>query len=90
MPNVLISSEIGSEWRVIFGHPQPIGCMGICVLSVVRGSELKGSNVYLHTVKKKSVNFSLHSKGTCPWIAFAQNFFGIKKKLNGIRWANNL
>ena len=28
------SSEIGSEWRTILGHPQLIECMGICVLSL--------------------------------------------------------
>ena len=44
-PNVLISSEIGSGWQTIVGHPQLIECMGICVLSLVRGSELRGSDV---------------------------------------------
>ena len=42
-----ISSEIGSEWRTILGHPQLIECMGICVLSLAHGSELRGSDVYL-------------------------------------------
>ena len=53
MPNVLISSEIGSVWRAIFGHPQLIERMSICVLSLAHGSELRGSDVYRHIVKKK-------------------------------------
>ena len=51
MPNVLISSEIGSEFQTILGHPQLIECVGICVLNLVYGSELRGSDVYLHIVK---------------------------------------
>ena len=50
MPNVLISSEIGSEWRTIIGHLQLIERMGICVTSLAHGSELRGSDVYLHIV----------------------------------------
>ena len=52
MTHVLISSEIGSEWRTIFGFPQLIECMGICVLSLAHGPELRDSDVYLHMVKK--------------------------------------
>ena len=52
MTNVFISSEIGSHWRTILGHPQLIECMGICVLNLAQGSELSGSDVYLHMVKK--------------------------------------
>ena len=33
---VFISSEIGSQWRTILGHPQPIECMGICILSLAQ------------------------------------------------------
>ena len=51
MPNVLISGEIGSEWRTILGHPQLVECMGICFLSLAHGSKLSGSDVYLHIVK---------------------------------------
>ena len=42
MPNVLISSEIGSVVNYL-GHPQLFECMGICVLSLTHGSELRGS-----------------------------------------------
>ena len=70
MPSVLIiSSEIGSEWRTILGHPQLSECMGICVLSLAHESELKGFRRYLHIVflknleKKKLFKFS---QGTCP------------------------
>ena len=45
MPNVFINSETGSLWRTILGHPQLIECMGICILSLVHGSEQIGSNV---------------------------------------------
>ena len=61
MPNVLISSEIRSEWRTVLGHPQLNECMGICVLSLANGSEQRGSDVYQHIVKKISVKKSLNS-----------------------------
>ena len=62
MPNVPISSETESEWRTILGHPQLIECMGICVLSLAHGSELRGSDVYLRNYCEKiSGNFSLNS-----------------------------
>ena len=51
MPNVLISNKIGSERRII-SHPQLFECMGICVLSLMHGTELGGSDVYLHIVKR--------------------------------------
>ena len=53
--------KIGSEWQTILGHRQLIKCMGICVLSLAHGSELRGPDVYLHIVKKSSGNFSLNS-----------------------------
>ena len=61
MPNVFISSKIGSQWRTISGHPQPIECMDICVLSQAHGSELRDSNVYQHIVKNLFGYFSLKS-----------------------------
>ena len=69
MPNILISSEIRSDWWTILGHPQMIECMGICVLSLAHGSELIGSNVYQQIVKKWYGNFSLNSArvGALGW-----------------------
>ena len=63
MPSVLISSEIGSEWRIIMEHPQLTECMGICVLSLAHGSELRDSDACVHIVKnkKKTGIFSLNS-----------------------------
>ena len=61
MPNVFISSEIGSQWRTILGHPQLIECMGICILSLAHGSEKKGFRRYLQIVKNWSGIFSLNS-----------------------------
>ena len=79
MLDVLISSEIGSEWRFILGHPQLIECMDIFVLSLAHGSELRDSDVYLHIVKKLSGNFSLNSARACalglPWEFFLGFFF---------------
>ena len=40
----VISSEIGSQWRTILGHPQLNECMGICILSLAHGSEQRGSD----------------------------------------------
>ena len=50
MPNVLISSEIVSGRRTMSGHPQLIEYVGICVLSLAHGSELRGSDIYFHIV----------------------------------------
>ena len=58
---MFISSEIGSQWVTILGHPQMIECMVICVLSQVHGSDLRSPDVYLHIMKKLSGNFSLNS-----------------------------
>ena len=78
MPNVLISREIGSEWRTILGHPQLIECMGTCVLNLDHECELKGSDVYLHIVGGKIYKlFFKFIEDTCPWMSFAWNFFGI-------------
>ena len=61
MPNVLIGSKMGSEWRTVLGHPQLIECVGICVLSLAHGSELRGSDIICISWKKSSGNFSLIS-----------------------------
>ena len=74
---MLIRSETGSKWRIILGHPQLIECMGICVLSLAHGSELRGSDVYLHFVRKKNIRktFFKFNQSTCPCMAFDCNFF---------------
>ena len=56
---MFISSDIGSQWRTILGHPQLIECIGICVLSLARGTEVRGSDVYLYIVKKKYLEIFL-------------------------------
>ena len=74
MPNVLISSEIGSEGRTISGRRQVIECIGICVLNLAHTPELGSSDVNLHIVKKKknirkfSFKFSVRVQG----LAFAR------------------
>ena len=45
MPNVFISSGIGSQWPTILGHLQLIECMGVCILSLAHGSEHRGADV---------------------------------------------
>ena len=57
MTNVLISNEIGSEWRTNMVQPQQIECIGIRILNLAHGSELSGSDVYLYIVEKKILNF---------------------------------
>ena len=43
----------GSEWQTLLEHPLLIEWTGICVLSLVHGSELRGSDVYLHIGSEK-------------------------------------
>ena len=69
--NVLISSEIGSEGELLLGHPQLIECMGIMCCEPGACIWTKGSDIYLHIVKKIIRKFFLTvSKDTCPWRAF--------------------
>ena len=79
MPNVLISSEIGSEWRTILGHSQLIECNGIYVLSLAHGSKLRGSDVICILQKKLSGKFSLNGARVCalgwPCSDFSLDFF---------------
>ena len=71
MSNMLISSEIGSEWRTILGHPQLIECMGICILSLAHGSEQRGSDV----IKKISLDLTrVHALGW-PLLGIFSGFF---------------
>ena len=72
---MFISSEIGSEWRTILGHPQLIECMGICVLSLAHGSELRGSNVYLLNYCEQSI-WTIQP-GYVPLDGLFLDFFGI-------------
>ena len=66
MQNVLISSEIVSEWQNILGHPQVLECIGICVLSLTHGSKQRGSNIYLHSEKLIKKIFFKFSQSMCP------------------------
>ena len=75
MPNVLISSEIGSEGRTISGRRQLIECIGICVLNLAHTPELGSSDVNLHIVKKKKIsgNFpsnSVYASKDWPLLGF--------------------
>ena len=84
MPNVFISSEIGSEWRTILGHPQLIECIGICVLSLAHVSEL--TDVYLHTVKKniwKLTDVYLHIVKKIIWKVTDIYLHIVKEKKSG-------
>ena len=65
MPNVYTSSEIGSQWRTILGHPQLIECMGI-----------KGvPTLFAYCEKPVWKFFFKFNQGTCPQMAFAWDFF---------------
>ena len=51
MPDVFISSQIGSQSRTILGHPQLIERMGICILSLAHGSEQRVSMLFAYCEK---------------------------------------
>ena len=86
MPYVLISSKFGSDWRSILGHPQLIECMGICVLSMARVSELRGSD-------KISGNFSFNSVRVralrWPLLGFFRDFSHFPKGGEGGLWGKS-
>ena len=69
---------------------------------MAHGCELRGPDVYLHIVRERERKkpiwkvFFKFSQGTCPWMIFAWNLFGVspppkkkKKKLWGL-WAKSL
>lgn len=73
MPNMLISSEIGSERRIILGHPQMIECMGIWRMDLIKGVP----TLFAHCEKLIWKLFFKFNRGMCPWMAFPWIFFGI-------------
>ena len=75
MPNVFISSEIGSRWPTILGHPQPIECMGICILSLAHGSEQRGSDAICILWKTDLENFLWIRAGYVPLDGLCLEFF---------------
>ena len=73
---MFISSQIGSRWQTILGHPQLIECMGICILSLAHGSEQRGSDfICIYYEKLIWKIFFKFNQGTCHWMAFAWIFF---------------
>ena len=79
MPNVLISSETGSEYVAnYFGTPPADWVYGYLCFEPGAWMWTKGFRRYLHIVKKIIWKFFFKFKqGTCPWMAFAWKFFGI-------------
>ena len=72
MPTVDISAVILDRGGGIFGHPMLDKCMSICALSLSYRCELRGSDIYLRTVRKKISNFFFRfSQRTCSWVVFA-------------------
>ena len=53
--------KTGADRGNILGQPVLFECMGICVLSPARESEIRGYLVYVLTVKYLSRRFSLNS-----------------------------
>ena len=51
MSDVITSTKTGADREHILGQPVLFVCMGICVLSPVHKSEMKGYLVYVLNVK---------------------------------------
>ena len=75
MPNVFISSETGSQWRTILGHPQLIECMGICILSLAHKSEQRGFDVIWILWKTDQEIFLQIQPGYVPLDVLCLEFF---------------
>ena len=58
------------------GQPMLFECMGICVLSPVYESEMRGYLVYMLIVKYLSILFKF-SHSILDWTVLSWNFFGI-------------
>ena len=89
---MLISSVTGPERRTVLGHPKLIECIGICDLSLAHGSEIRGSDVFLHIVKKLYGIFSLNSAKYVPLDGLSLDFLGgfFNLFLRGVCGANHL
>ena len=90
---MLISGKAGSGGRTILEHSQLIECMGIIVLSLAHGSELRCSDVWLQVVKrrKKSGFFSLAGVHVLGWplLGFCL-FVGISRIFRLVCGANHV
>ena len=70
--------KTGADRENILGQPMPFECMGICVLSPVHESEMRGYLVYVLIVKKiiSSILFKF-SHSILDWTVLSQNFWRI-------------
>ena len=80
MPYVRISRKFGSDWRSILGHPHLIECMGICVLSLARVSELRGSDKISGNLSFNSVRVRALRR---PLLGFFRDFSHFPKEEKG-------
>ena len=87
MPNVLISNEIGSEWRTILGHASWLSTwVGYVCFGHSAWIRTNGFRRYLQTVKKIMWKFPYKfNQSTWPWMAFAWNFFVISLRKTLLR-----
>ena len=94
MPNVFVSSEIRSQWQTILGYPQPIECMGICILSLAHGSEQRGSDIICILWKTDLEIFLYIQPGYVPldglYLDFFQDFFFFLGGLWGKSFIGNI
>ena len=85
MPDVLISSKLGSDWQPILEQPKLIECLGVQVLSLAHRSELRGCDVYPHIEEKMYLEIFLqiypgYVPLNGPWI-FSEFFSFFKESL---------
>ena len=71
--------KTGADRGNILGQPMVIVCMGICVLSPVHESEMRGYLVYVLIVKKIFISLILFkfSHSILDWTVLSWNFYGI-------------
>ena len=61
MSDAITSTNLEQTGKNILGQPMLFECMGICVLSLVHESEMRGYLVYVLIVKYLSHRFCLNS-----------------------------
>ena len=80
MSDAIASTKLEQTGDNTFGQPMLFECMGICVLSPVHESEMRGYLVYVLIVKYLSHRFFFKfSHSILDWTTLSWNLRGIKK-----------
>ena len=78
MSDARTSIKTGADGKITLGQPMLFECMGISVLSLEHGREMRGYLVYVLIVKKLiSLILFTFNHSILDWTVLSWNFWGI-------------